>query len=71
MNLLISISGLFFLRLTLLELSSIAEHKLVTASLVQGLFSFLLVSLAHSACLSETGCYLGNAVFKCVKSFCG
>lgn len=49
MNLLISISGLFSHRLMFLKLSSIAGHKLVTLSLVLGLFffslSFLLVSL--------------------------
>lgn len=44
------------------KLSSFAGHKLVTLSLV---FFF-------SVCLgSEAGCYLRNAVFKRVKSFCG
>lgn len=43
------------------KLSSFAGHKLVTLSLV-----FFPVCLA-----SEAGCYLRNAVFKCVKSFCG
>lgn len=60
-----------------LKLSSIAEHKLVTVLLVQRRHSptttlpapFLhRSSPACSICLPETGCYLGNAVFKCVKS---
>ncbi len=54
-----------------LKLSSIAGHKLVTLSLVRGPFLFLLIFSTRSVCLPETGCYLGNAVFKCVKSFCG
>lgn len=41
------------------KLSSFAGHKLVTLSLV---FFFFF---------SEAGCYLRNAVFKRVKSFCG
>ncbi len=51
MNLLISISGLFSPRLTLLKLSSVAEHKLVTVSLVRALFSFF-AHLARSLSLS-------------------
>lgn len=51
MNLLISISGLFSPRLTLLKLSSIAGHKLVTLSLVRGLFLFF-AHLSHSLGLS-------------------
>lgn len=47
------------------KLSSFAGHKLVTLSLVFFVCFF-------SVCLgSEAGCYLRNAVFKCVKSFCG
>lgn len=47
------------------KLSSFAGHKLVTLSLV-------FFVLFFSVCLgSEAGCYLRNAVFKCVKSFCG
>lgn len=47
------------------KLSSFAGHKLVTLSLVF-LFCFFSVCLG-----SEAGCYLRNAVFKRVKSFCG
>lgn len=58
-----------------LKLSSIAEHKLVTVLLVQRCCPpppfFHRSSPACSIGLPETGCYLGNAVFKCVKSFCG
>ena len=65
MNLLISISELLFLGMTPLKLLSIAEHKLVTVSLVQGIFvvfspPFFFFSFCSSLPVgpSETGCYV-------------
>lgn len=63
MNVLISISGLFFHLLMLLNFSSIAENKLVTVSFFwEG---------GGDLSLSEPDCHFGKSVFKCVKSFWG
>ena len=78
MNLLISISELLFLGMTPLKLLSIAEHKLVTVSLVQGIFVvfsppfffFLFAHLSPSVPLRQVAMF-EMLLLKLFKSVCG